>query len=1002
MPITTSVAELFPLIPRDRCTQCTTVCAGATFGQFFVQRHEPINATELCGCGHPYWQHYITQPAIRLAPNASSVSAVARGNCQATGCGGFIPLSSMSTTMTLQTLCACGAPYLQHTRDIPDVAPPPRISNTHAAPGHLTPAQIETPLPALPTGVTTGIPTPLAAVRTVGTYSPAFVAPVASSLSASQQRQVSATRTRRAGTSGFGYNPSQGPTPGPPTTIPSRKGKRTMAMPLPSKLKCAIIPFANRTNSETPCPPNMFRLTDIQRDQLLPQLAKWNLVIPLTEPEQSETIWEVLDETITHHLQAHNITIEQPPALQDHPYFNLSWSVCQAARTNKTGISNYTPSTPPQYAFTFNYLQGLAWPDPIEEGYGVFFVAPRKNHLRGPLPESSDLSHHPCWPWRVVSPFHDWLRFGGENDLYQANSCIVECQINDGGASGDDDEFQPSPVTRKRYLPPIVHPRPVRRVRLDSGPGQSQPPLPSFLSESRVPSSSQAVVTEPLFTPDSPPAECSRHDSRSPTPPPILLRPALDDRLPDSVIRQWQDSLQIKREVTRAPTPHIKGPKATDLATFLISAVYALAKQEPVPEKDNELGVTSNHIKTLYSLFKPFPTFIVTEISVTDLGIDTSGNGLLRTVFQSALQQSTKSHRWIPSVNKGYHKLHLSRNPDLDIVNQTIDYKVEGHIAALFTTHLAIGPDPISPFVILAATLTKLEEFEFDVEFARAMIPDEDLLNKVEHIINLPVGKIDATDMSKDWLHSLASDIELPANHLTQSRPVEAHQKMQKQMLAYYLIGDRDPWKHTNFQAFKEGFNSIASGPFLKFPLARWDEPRYLQRFLATLYNRRIEIPGDVIPLIRWHATDVDDPATYNLCCLFIMRFTRWIEGIGHPRETKDNLVTSQQYAQARLDRGLRARLFHQVVTGCSLKLNLQDEFINIRLAYRPLVRDEDTIKFSVCTNTIYLNINKEIARLLVQPGLLYRHDAKGKEVCTEFDMWWHAQMILGDDFNRA
>jgi len=118
----------------------------------------------------------------------------------------------------------------------------------------------------------------------------------------------------------------------------------------------------------------MFRLTDIQRDQLLPQLVKWNLVIPLTEPEQSETIWKVLDESITHHLQAHNITIECPPALQEHPYFNLSWSVCQAARTNKTGISNYTPSTPPQYAFTFKYLQGIAWPDPIEEGYGVFFV----------------------------------------------------------------------------------------------------------------------------------------------------------------------------------------------------------------------------------------------------------------------------------------------------------------------------------------------------------------------------------------------------------------------------------------------------------------------------------------------------------------------------------------------------------------------------------------------------------------------------------------------------
>ncbi|KAF8328649.1 hypothetical protein F5887DRAFT_1082974 [Amanita rubescens] len=995
MPISSSVAELFPLVPRDRCTQCTTVCAGATFGQFLVQRCEPVNATELCGCGHPYWQHYITRPAIQLAPNASSVSAVARASCEATGCGGFIPLLSPSTTMSLQTPCACGAPYLQHIRDIPDVAPPPRISGTHATPGRVTPAQLETSLPALATGVTAGIPTPLAAVRTVGTYSPSFVAPVASSQSASQQRQASASRTRRAG---FAYNSSQGPTPGPTTGIPSRKGKKT-ATPLPSKLKCAMIPFANPANSDSPGPPNMFRLTDIQRDQLLPQLAKWNLVIPVTEPAQSEIIWEALDESITHHLQAHNITIERPAPLQQHPYFNLSWSVCQAARTNKTGISNYTPSTPPQYAFTFQYLQAIAWPDPIEEGYGVFFVAPRKKNLQGPLPESSDPTHHPCWPWRVVSPFHNWLRFGGENDLYQANSCIVECHINDGEASGDDDEFQPSPVTRKRYLPPvIVHPRPVRRVRLDSGPAQSQPPLPSFPSAS----SSQAAAAQPLFKPDSPSTECSSHNNRSPTPPPVVWRPTLDDRLPESSIRQWQTSIQIKRQVSQATTPYLKGPKAAELATFLISIIDALAQQKPVPENDNDLGVTAKDINTLDSLFKPFPDFFLADASRDGLGADTSGTGLVRTVYQSVLQQSTKSHRWIPSTNKGYHRLHLSRNPELDIVNQAMDYRVEGQIAALFTTHLAIGPDPISPFIILAVTINRLEEFEFDIDFARAMIHDEDLLNKVEQILNLPVGEIKQTDMSKAWLHFLASNIELPANHLTQPRPVEVHRKMQKQMLAYELIGDRDPWKHPNFQEFKAGFNCIPPGPFLKHPLAPWDEPRYLQRFLATLYNRRIESPGDVISLIRWHVTNitnVDNPTTYNLCRLFIMRFMRWIEGIGHPRDMKDSLITSQEYTKARLDRGLRARLFHQVVTGCSLKLNWEDEFIHIRLDYRSFIGDEDTVRFSVCTNTVYVHINKEIARLLVQPGQL---DAEGKEVCTEFDMWWHAQMIVGDDFNRA
>ena len=40
----------------------------------------------------------------------------------------------------------------------------------------------------------------------------------------------------------------------------------------------------------------------------------------------------------------------------------------------------------------------------------------------------------------MVSPFHNWLKFGGENDLYQTNACIAECDSNDGEASLDPDD----------------------------------------------------------------------------------------------------------------------------------------------------------------------------------------------------------------------------------------------------------------------------------------------------------------------------------------------------------------------------------------------------------------------------------------------------------------------------------------------------------------------------------------------------------------------------------
>jgi hypothetical protein len=82
--------------------------------------------------------------------------------------------------------------------------------------------------------------TPLDAVRTVGLF-PSFTPPVASTLPASQQRQVTAARHSRASRGGFANAQNRGPSTGPSTSIPSRKGKHIAP---PTVIKCAIIPFA--------------------------------------------------------------------------------------------------------------------------------------------------------------------------------------------------------------------------------------------------------------------------------------------------------------------------------------------------------------------------------------------------------------------------------------------------------------------------------------------------------------------------------------------------------------------------------------------------------------------------------------------------------------------------------------------------------------------------------------------------------------------------------------
>jgi hypothetical protein len=96
----------------------------------------------------------------------------------------------------------------------------------------------------------------------------------------------------------------------------------------------------------------------------------------------------------------------------------------------------------------------------------------------------------------------------------------------------------------------------------------------------------------------------------------------------------------------------------------------------------------------------------------------------------------------------------------------------------------------------------------------------------------------------------------------------------------------------------------------------------YLQRFLATVYNRQIEGPKDVLPHIQWYCRPSDEACSdtlYNLC---IMHLARWMHGTGHPRKLmQQGHITSELYEQDKSDRGLRARLLYLAATGSPLRL---------------------------------------------------------------------------------
>ena len=166
------------------------------------------------------------------------------------------------------------------------------------------------------------------------------------------------------------------------------------------------------------------------------------------------------------------------------------------------------------------------------------------------------------------------------------------------------------------------------------------------------------------------------------------------------------------------------------------------------------------------------------------------------------------------------------------------------------------------------------------------------------------------------------------------------HALMKKQMLASILVGHHNPWQHPNFIAFKEGFNCVEGHALIevhfrvlvqymkscsslyKIPDLHLNGNRYLQRFLSTVYNRRIENPADVIPLIHWEVEVEEDELGSILCRLFIVRLVRWMSGTGHPRlMLEQGQVAQDLYDCDERDHGLRARLFYQTSSGSDLRM---------------------------------------------------------------------------------
>ena len=216
------------------------------------------------------------------------------------------------------------------------------------------------------------VPSPLTAVRTAALFPP-FSPPRPSSLSAGQQRLVSAARVRRRET-------ANGNRPPPQSLATSRTP--THHEQVERGLVCAIIPFSVRSISivehETyvvylkPSPKKnpaaIFNLDADRRRRLLPELISYKLVFQVdTSNKQSEDeIWQVLNDQVIDHLAANRIQMSSINGAD--PYLSLGWTLCRCYR------QRYKADMPESYHCTIAHVRNIAHPHPQDRSSDIFFI----------------------------------------------------------------------------------------------------------------------------------------------------------------------------------------------------------------------------------------------------------------------------------------------------------------------------------------------------------------------------------------------------------------------------------------------------------------------------------------------------------------------------------------------------------------------------------------------------------------------------------------------------
>ncbi|KAJ7832104.1 hypothetical protein B0H13DRAFT_2679236 [Mycena leptocephala] len=688
--------------------------------------------------------------------------------------------------------------------------------------------------------------------------------------------------------------------------------------------------------------------THTELPSLLRLLERFNLSTRAVISSERD-LWRQFDRHIKQHLQDNNIILPADPMHPDGSEFEWRrWEflLFRAIPTTQNRALTVLPMVEREctYATLAKAVDRCHHPD--DANTKILFAgkselhSPRFDNLSRPM-YSHDLHPHPCFPWSVF-----WSRICIPEGQAEA-SCIDGCPSSDSEGNGPSQDVSGSSIKRAGESPePTIEPE-SKRAKWTATDDDIlyDPKDPDYL-----PSPLELITAQSHSRPDAGPSQLpdiidlDSDDDEGESD--DLVQKLLSAETPivpldHDAITLWRTGVYntIGSEDNVLPLT-VSGPTVESVAVSLLGLIaYIHAGEGELDQYSAEAGVILEPA--------PIPGFLhsgrlfriyTDPAKPTESGA--TGPGPERAVYVKGLAiRLGHSTRWVKSSGM-YTRPSFYNMEEVVRPEHVAGFQVDGAWAALFIVEVGIGPDPLCPFLLLAASQ----------------------LNR-EWVGDLTLQYIHALDPSA--ARTLAPWFAVEANTVFKFPVDNSHPAMA--LVAAYL--------------------SIPLGSS-----AMIDHCRDIVAFkalVAAIYNRRILAVDDVIRRLQFRAPTNFDRITGLRRELFQLRFLRWIRGAGYPRSVR-RFVGITEYRAQRKNPVLRAEAFLYSMIGMRVIPADPDFSLTIDLVHSFDPRQKTSLGFHDCAATVDVFLSEWTDNLLLQDV-----DFDDLKADTAFDQWLSSEFSL-------